>query len=160
MTYDQAIHFLRECERRGSPELGLPLSAIQQHVTELRQSRDDAHHVLVRHGVVPGADGTCRCNQCRAVAEAYAKAGYAFTIKDRWWEKDEGGPFCCHGQPLNSPCEECLNELARKMNEDALRTAGLALSPESLARQNAIDQQATAAYMLKQGKAQADRQFP
>ena len=67
---------------------------------------------------------------------------------------------CEHGQLLSDPCEGCTEELARKMNEEALRTAGLALSPESLARQNAIDQQATAAYMLKQGKAQADRQFP
>ena len=87
MTYDQAIYFLAGYERSGLPELGLPIAAIQKHVAELRQSRDDAHHVLVRHGVVPGADETCRCDQCRNVAKAYAEAGYAFTIKDRWWEK-------------------------------------------------------------------------
>ena len=63
------------------------LVAKDREIVELRASRDDAHHVLVRNGIIPGADGTCRCNQCRNVAKAYAEAGYAFTVKDRWWEK-------------------------------------------------------------------------
>jgi len=61
---------------------------------------------------------------------------------------------CCHGQPLGDPCEGCVEE------SEALRTAGLAATSDKFARQKAKDQQATAAYMLKQGKAQADRSYP
>jgi hypothetical protein len=28
--------------------------------------------------------------------------------------------YCCHGQPIGQPCEECTEELARQMNEEAL----------------------------------------
>ena len=87
MTYNQAIHYLRSCETLGRSDIGIAIDAIEHEVCDLRQSRDDAHHVLVRNGVVPGVDGTCRCNQCRNVAIAYAEAGYTFTITDRWWEK-------------------------------------------------------------------------
>ena len=28
--------------------------------------------------------------------------------------------YCCHGQPLNGPCEGCTGEIARRMNEEGL----------------------------------------
>ncbi len=44
-------------------------------------------HVIVEFGIVPGLDGTCRCEMCRAVAKKMVEAGYLDCIRDRWWEE-------------------------------------------------------------------------
>lgn len=65
------------------------LIAEEKECSELRKSRDAAHHVIVRAGVVPGIDigDVCRCDQCRMVANQMAEAGYLDLIKNRWWEE-------------------------------------------------------------------------
>ncbi len=42
-------------------------------------------HVIIEHDVVPGSDGSCRCNACRVVAEAMGDAGHLDDIGDQWW---------------------------------------------------------------------------
>jgi hypothetical protein len=96
MTYEQAIKYLRASESRGSPDLGAPVDAIEQCLSEhwkvesdLRASRDAAQHVLVLNNIAPGINGTCQCSQCRLVAQQMAEAGYLFHIRQayRWWEE-------------------------------------------------------------------------
>jgi hypothetical protein len=48
-------------------------------------------HVMIENGVVPGVTSSCRCDDCRHTARRMAEAEYLDDVKDRWWEKDEGG---------------------------------------------------------------------
>lgn len=45
-------------------------------------------HLIVEAGIVPGITCSCRCEECRMVAQAMAEAGYLDRIKDRWWDSD------------------------------------------------------------------------
>ena len=42
-------------------------------------------HVIVAHGIVPGSDGLCRCDGCRAVATAMDEAGHLDDVNNKWW---------------------------------------------------------------------------
>lgn len=58
----------------------------QDRIDNLSQKLDDLAHVIIEHGIVPGAQGFCRCDQCRRVAQSMDNAGYLSRVSDRWWE--------------------------------------------------------------------------
>jgi hypothetical protein len=69
------------------------LVALRAEYERLRAERDkyqnyanESAHVIVEAGVVPGVDYSCRCEQCRSIAQRMDEAGYLDRITDRWWK--------------------------------------------------------------------------
>ena len=91
MTYAEAIAELRSLSAQFVDKLDNGFArmadAIETEHRRLVARREALEHLVVRGGLVPGIEPSCRCDRCRETAKMMAEAGLMFTISDRWWEK-------------------------------------------------------------------------
>ncbi len=76
--------------RKGESVMTTEIETLQADLQTVRELADAMAHLIVIEGVIPGKwRDCCRCDKCRLVAKAMAKAGYIKDVLDCWWEKEK-----------------------------------------------------------------------
>ncbi len=66
------------------------IETLQADLETVRELAEAQTHLIVIEGIIPGKwRKCCRCDKCRLVAKAMARAGYIKDVIDCWWEKEE-----------------------------------------------------------------------
>jgi len=60
-------------------------SELIRDVNAVTNSTHDFIHVILKAGIIPGENGTCRCSRCMEVALSLYKEGCLDDVVDKWW---------------------------------------------------------------------------
>ncbi len=89
MYHDRLLGHHNSCRAAELRAMIEKVKQLQADLETVRKLADAQAHLIVIEGIIPGKwRKCCRCDKCRLVAKAMARAEYIKDVIDCWWEKE------------------------------------------------------------------------